>query len=79
MALYGEGVRKREREDYRQAIAVAHMTAALVRTKKRLPRLSTLLPREGRDLTPKARRAHIVNVMRGFAGEGEPQTKKRKK
>lgn len=77
MSLYGEGVRKRGREDWRQQITIAHLTAGLMRQKK-LPRLATLLPREGRDLTPKARRAHINDVMRGFAGEGETQKKKRK-
>ena len=77
MALYGEGIRKREREEWRQAITIAHLTAGLMRQKK-LPRLASLLPREGRDLTPKARRAHISQVMRGFAGEGETHKGKKK-
>lgn len=77
MSLYAEGLRKREREDFRQAITIAHLGAALRRAKK-LPRLASLLPREGRDLTPKARRAHITDVMRGFAGEGETKGKKKK-
>lgn len=69
MALYAEGRRKREREDWRQQITIAHLTAGLMRQKK-LPRLSTLLPREGRDLTPKARRAHISDIMDTF---GKPK------
>jgi hypothetical protein len=77
MALYSEGVRKREREEFRQQITIAHLGAALRRAKK-LPRLASLLPRESRELTAKARRAHITEVMRGFAGEGETKKKRKK-
>lgn len=75
MTLYGEGHRKRDREEWRKQITIAHLTAGLMRQKK-LPKLATLLPREGRELTARARRAHIKDVMRGFAGEGDTKGKK---
>lgn len=68
MTLYAEGRAKRQREEYRQAVAVAHLTVALGRVprNKKLPRLEDLLPREQIPLTPKERRAQTIMVMDAF-------------
>lgn len=77
MSLFAEGAAKRAREDYRQQIAVAHLSAALSRVprNKRLPRLSSLLPREERVLTPKERRVQTLAIMDAFVKSSEKKRK----
>lgn len=65
MQLFAEGHNRRQEEEWRQRISVAHMTAGLMR-KKKLPALESLLPKKVARFTftdPLERAAHTRLVM----------------
>lgn len=82
LALYAEGVNEAKREEYRQAVSVAHLQATLDRVprNKRLPPLSSLLPQKPTPPTaPDERRKRIRAMIQMLARPGEVHVGKHKK
>lgn len=80
--IYAEGLNDRDAEGWRQRISIAHLTASLGRAKK-IPKLSTLLPRPTRRAapqgTPQQRREAFWDMAKVMARKGELGTIKKSK
>lgn len=81
LVLYTQGVNDARREQWRQQIAHAHLVASLSRVprNKRLPPLSSLLPRDEIKTSVADRRKRFWDAVKTMAKPGELQTAKKAK